>query len=74
MWCRKPMTDEFIKENSTQKFYGEHFDYQVGIMIEQRKMRLTDVQDEANSIIRDRNYKIYFDENRHKLFLFNDNP
>jgi len=67
MWCRKDISEDFIKDNSTQKYYNEYFSFQVGIMVEQRKMRLTDVQDQANQIMRSRRFEVFFTGNRHKL-------
>jgi hypothetical protein len=36
-------------------------------MIEQRKMRLTDVQDQANQIMRSKRFTVFFADNRHKI-------
>ena len=53
MWCNKDLSLEFIDQNTTVKFYEEYMDYRAGIHLDIAKGRLPELQEQADSILRD---------------------
>ena len=59
MWCIKDVSLDFIRSNSTGKFYGEYMNVRTDIFIERAKSQLHLYQEQANLILVERRYKDY---------------
>ena len=67
MWCRSDLSMEFIENNSTKIFYGKYMDYRAGIFMERKKSRLADLQDRADTFLRDRRFFASVKERREEF-------
>ena len=57
MQCKKDLSIDFLRSNITQKAYKEYEDHTAKLQVELRKLELSQWQDRANAILRDKKFK-----------------
>jgi len=72
MWCKKDISLESINDNTTKKFYAEYMDYRAGINVDRAKSELPNLQEQADAIIRTRNYTTELTNRKKDFYIISE--